>query len=114
METEAGDDSMIELGGNIELVGFKEFDYSEMVVIKKIVGNYAKKMSETCRKFERLTITCKNVHKQEDNEKYEVHGKVVDNGKIFASEDTEKNFYVALDNVLKKLLVEISKDREKN
>ena len=47
----------IELGGNIELVGFKELDHASMVVLKKIVGTYAKKFSEANSDFEKLVVT---------------------------------------------------------
>lgn len=97
----------LQLGGNIELVGFKEVDRSTMIVIKKVVGNYAKRMSEVSTKFEKLTVTVKSVHKQENNEKYEFHAKLRDNGKIFAAEYTDKNIFVALDTTLHKLMNEI-------
>ena len=35
---------MIELGGNIKLEGFDNIEQSKLVVIKKIVGNFIKKL----------------------------------------------------------------------
>ncbi|RJQ16863.1 hypothetical protein C4573_02245 [Candidatus Woesearchaeota archaeon] len=99
----------MELGGNIALVGFREMDSGELIVVKKIVGNYAKKISERCEKFERLTLTKKDVHKQGDSQKYELHAKVVDNGKIHAAEEVDSNFFIALDAVLKRLLDAVTK-----
>ena len=36
----------MELGGNIELVGFNELDSSELIVLKKIIGSCARKLSD--------------------------------------------------------------------
>ena len=88
------------LGGNIELTGFREVDRSMVVVVKKIVGNYVKKMSSVAEKFEKLNIVVKSVHAQGDNMKYALHAKMVDNGKIYNSEIVDKNLFFALDKVL--------------
>jgi len=37
---------MIELGGNINLEGFDDIEPMQMIVAKKIIGNYAKKVSD--------------------------------------------------------------------
>ncbi|NQV09026.1 hypothetical protein HQ529_04200 [Candidatus Woesearchaeota archaeon] len=97
----------VELGGNIGLTGFSDLDGSSMIVVKKIVGNYAKKFSEKCKKFERLTVTLKKVHEREKSEKYELHGRVMDGGKDYNAEITDRNLFFALDTVLKKLDKEI-------
>ena len=34
------------LGGNIELFGIESFDGATVIVLKKIIGNYARKFSE--------------------------------------------------------------------
>ncbi len=47
---------MIELGGNIKLKGFSEIDNASLIVIKKIVGNYAKKLAETTEDFQNLIL----------------------------------------------------------
>lgn len=102
MSADSADDAL-QLGGSIQLVGFRDFDYGEMVVIKKIVGNYARRFSDRCQDFEQLTIVNKPVHKQEHSEKYEIHGKLVCTGDVVATEVVDHNFFVALDGVLKKL-----------
>ncbi|HHE36350.1 MAG TPA: hypothetical protein ENL16_00870 [Candidatus Woesearchaeota archaeon] len=101
--------AVIELGGNITLVGFKELEKAELVVVKKIVGSYARKMSDTVSGFESLTVTLKVVHRTEGSEKYELHAKAVINGKPLASETTQRNLFVGLDDVLKKVLAMASK-----
>ena len=100
-------DESYRLGGNIELSGFREIDSSSMIVLNKIIGNHAKRIAELTKKLETLHITLKPVHEREKSEKYELHAKVVDNGKVFASEMTDRNLFVAVDTVLKKLVNEL-------
>ena len=93
----------MQLGGNIDLSGFREIDSASMIVLKKIIGNHANRIAELAKKMEVLHITLKPVHEREKSEKYEVHAKVVDGGKVYASETTDRNLFVAVDNVLKKV-----------
>ena len=88
---------MIELGGNITLVNFGDVDGS-MIILKKMVGNSVRKIQEKADNFEGFTLTCKNVHT--DN-KFELHAKVVDNGKVLTSQVTDFNLFYTLDKVLK-------------
>lgn len=100
---------MIELGGNITLIGFKELDYAEMVVIKKIVGNYARKLSDR-EQVNELTLNLKQVHHtSEESSKFEMKAKVDINGKIFNSEIVDYNLFIAIDNIMKKLETQIVK-----
>lgn len=96
------------LGGNIQLAGFRDIDGASMVILKKIIGNYARKMSDITKKFESLHVTMKPVHETEKSEKYEIHAKLLDNGKPTVSEVVERNLFVAVDNSLKKIINEIS------
>ena len=101
---ESDPEDTLVLGGSIELSGFKEIDGGSMIILKKIVGNYAKKLSERTENFERLHVNMKPVHATESTpKKFELHAKVIDNGKVFASEAVENNLFVALDSVLKKV-----------
>ena len=97
----------IALGGNIQLTGFRDIDSSSMIVLKKIIGNHARRISELTKKMEILHITLKPVHQREKSEKYEVHAKISNDGKVYASEITERNLFVAVDTVLKKIVNEI-------
>lgn len=90
---------MIELGGGIELVGFQDMDPAKLIVVKKIVGNYARKMSEAAEGFERLTLTMKLVG-QPDAHKFELHGKLLDKGRPITSEAVDYNLFFALDKAL--------------
>src|SRR3989344_8111480 len=97
-------DSVQELGGNITLVGFKELETSEIIVVKKVVGSYARKMSDSSSNFENLTVTLKTVHKTAKSEKYEVHARLLDNGQLYTGEAIERNLFVALDTCLRRAL----------
>ena len=101
-------DDIMQLGGSIELSGFRGIDGSSMVVLKKIVGNYAKRMSEIAEKFEKLSLIMKPVHETEKSELYEIHAKLLNNGKLVVSEVTERNLFVAVDSALKKIISELS------
>lgn len=101
------DEEIQRLGGNIQLSGFRGIDSSSMTVLKKIIGNYAKRISELCKKMETLHVTLKPVHQREKSEIYEVYAKVVDNGKVFASSSSDRNLFVAVDDALKKIVSEM-------
>jgi len=100
---------MIELGGNITLKGFKELGYAELVVVKKVVGSYARKFADKGQ-MNTLSLTLKLIHHTaEDSSKYEVKGMVDLNGKIINTEVVDFNLFMCLDDVLKKLEVQIFK-----
>ncbi len=99
----------IELGGNIVLTGFNDLDYSEMIVVKKLIGSSTKKMSNHCDKIEEMKLTLKKIHEIEGNAKYELHGQLICNGKNYNSKFVDKNIYIAIDQVTKKILNELAK-----
>ena len=96
-------DDIMQLGGNISLAGFKELEPAKMVVIKKITGNYVKKMQEKTNKFESLHLHLKPIHAS----KYELQAKAIVNGQPYNSEVTDFNLFFALDKILAKILEEI-------
>jgi hypothetical protein len=96
-------DEDMELGGNISLSGFKEVKPAELIVVKKIIGGYARKFSDSLNNYESLRIYLKAVHKTPGSEKYEIHGKLLFDGNLKVSEIVDRNLFVALDSVLKKL-----------
>lgn len=102
------DDEITTLGGNIELSGFKGLDSGSFIILKKIIGNYARKMSDMSSNFERLSLTLKPVHETEASKKYDIKAKLMDNGKAFNSQTVDRNLFVAVDAALKKLQNEIS------
>ena len=101
------DNEILKFGGNIELTGFRVIDSSSMIVLKKIIGNHVKRILELTKKMEKLHITLKSIHKREKSEKYEVHANLIDDGKIYASEVTDRILFVAVDDVLKKIVNEL-------
>ena len=97
---------MIELGGNIELTGFRDnIDGAGMIVLKKIIGNWVRKYSEASSDFEKLSLNLKLVHGSQDKKssKFQIHAKAVDGGKIHAVEVTNHNLFFAVDSALKKI-----------
>jgi len=102
------EEDIVELGGNIFLSGFKDLEPGSMTIIKKIVGNYAKKFSEKSPDFENLALTMKKVHVTEGSEKYEVHAKLILKGNPVVAEETDRNLFVVIDRVLKKIDEQVS------
>lgn len=96
----------MELGGNITLAGFGERDFAEIIVIKKIVGQYARKLSDHVPGFTHLKVTLKEVH----GTSVEIHGHASVGGKEIAAESTSHNLFMALDDALKRLLEQAQKE----
>lgn len=86
----------LELGGNISLTGFSDIDGGSMIILKKIVGTYAKKFSEEEAKFKKLELSLKN------SGPYEIEA-LLKTDKEKRMESSDENLFVALDNALKNL-----------
>jgi hypothetical protein len=99
----------IELGGNIVLTGFSTRDFTEMIIVKKIVGQYTRKLTDTVDGFRQLHITLKEIH----STKVEIIAKADVDGKEYASETVQHNLFVALDSCLKHVLAQAHKSHEK-
>ncbi|MBR9676735.1 hypothetical protein GOV04_01185 [Candidatus Woesearchaeota archaeon] len=99
---------MIELGGNIVLKGFKELDPPTMMIVRKLVGNHARKISDK-KSFEQLSITLKLVHQKEKSAKHEVKIDLNVKNKVFNSEAVDYNLFFSLDKALQKLESQIKK-----
>lgn len=99
--------SNIVLGGNIELVGFKDLDGGSMVILKKMIGNHVRKMSDTAENFEKLTVTMKKVGA--GSNKFEVQAKMIDNGRPVTSEVTDFNLFFTMDRALTQIMNQITK-----
>lgn len=103
---------MIELGGNIKLVGFNELEPVKLIVVKKMVGTYAKKISEQVQGFQELSLHMKPIHEnpeKEGNMKYELQAKLIIDGKPHNSETTDFNLFFAIDKVLARLVETVNK-----
>ncbi|MBW2987538.1 hypothetical protein KY336_03220 [Candidatus Woesearchaeota archaeon] len=90
----------IKLGGNIELIGFRDLDGGSMVILKKIIGNYVRKLSDGSEKFESFKLHLKPISQ---GNLFEVHGHLVDNGRNFTAEHTDRNLFITVNKVLSKL-----------
>ena len=97
----------MELGGNIVLSGFNEVKPAELIVLKKIIGSYARKFADRLEGYQSLSLNLKEVHKIEDHSKYELHAKLLHDGKVTTSEVIDRNIFIALDSVLKKIESEV-------
>jgi len=94
-----------ELGGHIRLSGFRDVDGASMIIIKKIVGSFVKKISEKNKDFKSLTMTLKKVHGSEESEtsgKYELQANLIAD-KPYNSDVTHQNLMFAVDTALKKV-----------
>lgn len=97
------------LGTNVELTGFRDIDSSTMLILTKSIIHHANRIKELTKRLEKIRITLKQVHEREKSEKYEIHVKVVDDGKIYSSEITDRNLLLTVDTALKKIINEIKK-----
>lgn len=101
--TENEKNDVLELGGNIELNGFSELDKATMVIVKKMIGSFAKKLNEHNVELGKITVQLKHIHKEQGKGKFEIHAKVDSDGKIATSEIVQPNLFFALDEALKKI-----------
>lgn len=95
-------DKGIKLGDLIELSGFSVFDRSEMIIIKKVVGNYVRKFIDYEKGFSSLRITAKKVHEREKSVIFEFHLLItLSQGNPIAIDSNGRNAFMALDELLK-------------
>lgn len=97
---------------SIQYAGFGGIDESSLDIVSKLANNYLRKIEEHGRNIGLVKITLKDVHKKEKGEIYELHAYVIDNGKKYASEATNRNLLAAVDDVLNKILKEIISGRK--
>ncbi len=83
-------DGAVRLGGNIELYGIENFDGATMVVLKKIIGMYARKFSD--KGLERLAVSFAG---------NDIKIEAVSKGEVHSAESSHDNLYFALDSALK-------------
>jgi hypothetical protein len=93
-----------ELGGNIVLSNF-DMDSQEMIVVKKLVGNYAKKINNL-HPYEELKLEMKTSNKGKVK-RFEIKGMVIFSGNRATSESTGFNPFVSINEVLGKILSEV-------
>jgi len=94
----------IELGGNIRLSGFSEMEPATLIVVKKIVGNYTKRIAERSSSFKDITINLKKMHEKS----HEISAKV-NADKLYTAEVSEYNLFFALDKALSKIMSQLER-----
>jgi hypothetical protein len=88
----------VDLGSFIELEGFTEREPGELVIIKKLIGNHVKRLSERLPELQKVALTQKHSHGH-----FEIHGKLLWDGREAFTNVTDTNLFFALDSCLKKL-----------
>ena len=96
---------------SIQYAGFGEIDGSSLDLVSKLANNYLRKIEEHGKNIELVKITLKDVHKKEKGEIYELHAYVIDNGKKYAAETTDRNLLTGVDDVFRKIIKEIVSNR---
>ena len=90
-------DNSIHLGGNIELAGIEALDFASIVILKKIVGNYARQFSE------RTNLQKLSVNISSKDGLVCLNSVLVTDALSFTSECSDKNLFCALDLALKQI-----------
>ena len=93
-----------ELGGNIVLSNF-DLDNQEMIIIKKIVGNYAEKIRRL-RQYKELKIEMRT-HLKAKNKNFEINARLEYDGGQAIAEAQGLNPFVLTTEILKKILNEV-------
>jgi len=102
----------ITLGGNIALVGFEKLDPADLIIIKKIVGNAIKKMSES-GDYKEMKLSLQQ-HQHGKGFKHEVDGIAIFSEGRFASNVVEWNLFTAVSEVCEKITHELVHKQKKN
>jgi len=73
-------------------------DGGSIIVLKKIVGSYARKFSDSSKDFEKLVLEL-----NEQGNELEINAKLIVGGEEKSANAKDKNLFVAVDSVLKEL-----------
>ncbi|PLW80492.1 hypothetical protein C0585_02240 [Candidatus Woesearchaeota archaeon] len=90
-------EATIKLGDKIVLEGFKNMDNASMVIAKKIIGNYTRKISDENPKFENLTLEL------DDSKGFKSTIKLKIDGKEKEFTNSNSNFFMSLDGAFKNI-----------
>ena len=89
---------MIELSGNIKLINFDSIEPALLIVVKKVVGNYTRKISEAYNDFKSIEVSI------EDAELNKIRVRVEVSETIIEKEAHDENLFFALDKALAAVL----------
>ncbi len=96
VEEQTGDS--IVLGGNIVLNGFQQIDGASMIILKKLIGNHVRQISDKAKQFEKIELSIEH-----DNNIFSVKGTAHDAGTPYAAQHEASNLFISVDQVLKKI-----------
>ncbi len=82
----------MELGGNIELINFDDIEHGKLIVIKKLIGNLTKEITD--KNFKNIKIELNNK---------EIDIKLTLKDKIKTSKESDENIFYAINKAFKKL-----------
>ena len=99
------------LGGNIALVGFEILDAADMIIVKKIVGGYVKKMGNS-GDYQDMRLVLQQ-HPHGKSVKYEIVGKANFKEGQFNGNSMEWNLYTAISQVCDGILEGVIHSRKK-
>ena len=97
---------MIELGGNIKLDNFDAVDIPTLIIVKKIVGNYAKKIHDDITEFSELKLHLINDNKE--LKQVTLGAALVTTQGTCETEAEDVNLFFAVDKALSKIVYEIT------
>jgi len=100
------------LGGNIALVGFDILEPAELIIVKKIVGTYVKKLQENTEYKELKLVLKQSQHGK--TFKHEINAQLDLNKGSFQSKVTEWNLFKAISTAMEKLISEFSHQNKKD
>jgi len=103
------EDKTLKLGGNIELSGFREIDLRSMIILKKIIGNYVRKFTDHFKGFKSIKVHLKPIAKKLGSEQFELQASLLIGKKIHNAESIDRNIFIAVDSLFKKLDKELAK-----
>ena len=93
---------MIKLGESIDLEVFEDIDRTNMVVLKKILGNHVKNLQESPN-FKKIKLTLNS-----NGGSFEITADLELEGKNLNAQSKEKNIFFSLNNVFDSLLKQVN------
>ncbi|MBR9675458.1 hypothetical protein GOV05_00425 [Candidatus Woesearchaeota archaeon] len=88
----------IQLGEKIVLGGFSEVDGASMIILKKIIGNYTRRLIESNPGFEKIEIS---LDQKKTGFETMISLTIKKEAKEYANKD--KNLFVSIDGAFKKI-----------
>ena len=92
---------MIELGGNIKLEGFDPIEPGKLIVVKKIVGNFARKISDK-KQYKDLIVSL-----DMDNNQFKIRVVCNNEDGVLEGEKSENNLFFAINGAFKVLMEKV-------